>query len=156
MAKDNQHPSWENSTQILTKGPRLSVSYGPDVGIRVPKALFSKILILIYKKVPFQYKIVELILLRSDEMKTLNRKFRSKNKTTDVLSFPIRKNQILGSIAIDLDTAKLQAQKYGHPLKRELQELFIHGMLHLLGFDHEREQDAKVMTRAEKYFISKL
>jgi len=74
-------------------------------------------------------------------MKRLNRQFRGKDKTTDVLSFPSGGGpgpQTLGDIAISIPVARKQAARAGWTLEKETLFLLIHGILHLLGYDHER------------------
>jgi probable rRNA maturation factor len=76
----------------------------------------------------------------------LNRKYRRKNKPTDVLSFPGAGNY-LGDIAISRGMAQKQAKLLGHSLKTELRVLALHGLLHLLGYDHESDNGR--MARVE-------
>jgi rRNA maturation RNase YbeY len=95
---------------------------------------------------------LELQFVRSKTMRKLNFQFRGKNKPTDVLSFPSISPTLLGSIVIDCDTATKQAKEFGHSLKQEVFELFIHGILHLLGFDHEKKRDAERMKKEEMRF----
>lgn len=83
-------------------------------------------------------------------MRALNRKYRGKDKATDVLSFPMRERELLGDIVISVDTAKRQAKAYGAPLERELERLLIHGILHLLGHDHEKASERKKMEAEER------
>ncbi len=98
-------------------------------------------------------------------MRTLNRDHRGKDKSTDVLSFPQREwtepaspgepltvhaEDPLGDIVISVDTAKRQAADYDAPLERELERLLIHGILHLLGHDHERAAERKKMEAEER------
>ena len=71
-------------------------------------------------------------------MKSLNRKFRGKNKTTDVLTFP-GEGAFLGDIVISVDQARRQARDEGHSLAMEVRYLILHGILHALGFDHETD-----------------
>jgi probable rRNA maturation factor len=84
----------------------------------------------------------------------LNRQYRGKDKPTDVLSFPLADEIqpfLLGDVAISLDTAARQAQRRGHPLQEELQLLLIHGILHLLGYDHEVSRSEAIrMHRKER------
>ncbi|MBN8554510.1 MAG: rRNA maturation RNase YbeY [Deltaproteobacteria bacterium] len=114
------------------------------------KKLYQKILI--SQRAPIQD--VEVAFVKSPIMKQLNRQFRQKNKTTDVLSFHSSIPDLLGSIVIDLAVAKKQAREYQHSIKQEILELFIHGVLHLLGFDHEKASDAKKM-KAQEIRLSK-
>ena len=84
---------------------------------------------------------VEILLTGNDEMRSLNRQFRRKNKPTDVLSFPsVDVNGAAGDIAISLDIAAENAERLGHPLAAELKVLILHGMLHLAGYDHETDK----------------
>lgn len=99
---------------------------------------------------------IDLYLTESKEIKALNKRYRKKNTATDVLSFPSGQDGLLGSIVIDVQTAKRQAKKYKHSVRRELQELFIHGLLHLHGFDHEKKKDASIMKKHEEYFCKLL
>lgn len=87
------------------------------------------------------------VLLSTDaELKRLNRTFRGKNKPTDVLSFPAdaipglpAAHQHAGDLAISLETAARQAERFGHDLQGELKILILHGLLHLAGLDHETD-----------------
>jgi probable rRNA maturation factor len=71
-------------------------------------------------------------------MQSLNKKFRGKNKTTDVLTFP-GEGTFLGDIVISLDQARRQARDERHSLATEVRYLILHGVLHALGFDHETD-----------------
>lgn len=85
---------------------------------------------------------------------TLNRQYRGKDKPTDVLSFPLADDlhpELLGDVVISLDTATRQAQRRGHSLREEVQILLIHGILHLLGYDHEVSRSEAIrMHRKER------
>lgn len=84
-----------------------------------------------------------------DELRRLNRDFRKKDYSTDVLSFPSAMALgSLGDIAISFDHARRQAAEYGHGVAEEVQILMLHGLLHLLGMDHEKDRGQ--MARAEK------
>ena len=99
----------------------------------------------------------------SDEyIKKINANFRGKNKPTDVLSFPLIVEgdlfcPSLGDLIISLPTAKRQAKEYQVTYLYELKKLFIHGILHLLGFDHEKvsQKERMKMKRMEKKLIEK-
>jgi probable rRNA maturation factor len=90
------------------------------------------------------------------ELRRLNRDFRHKDYTTDVLSFPSvgGHGAGLGDLAISLGRARAQAREFGHALEQELQILMLHGLLHLLGHDHE--VDRGQMGRLEKRWRAKL
>ncbi|MBQ0045599.1 MAG: rRNA maturation RNase YbeY [Mycoplasma sp.] len=94
------------------------------------------------------------------QIKNINNKYRKINKVTDVISFANRDNNtvivpLLGEIFICLAKAKQQAKEYGHSLQRELIFLFTHGLLHLLGFDHQTPKQEKQMLSLTKKIISK-
>ena len=86
-------------------------------------------------------------LVSDARMKALNRQFRGKDKITDVLSFPSDARGFLGDIVIASGVAKKQAKAAGHGPNTEIRVLALHGLLHLLGFDHEAD-DGK-MARVE-------
>ena len=73
------------------------------------------------------------------ELQKLNRRFRRKNKPTDVLSFPSAWPKVDGDIAISADIAAANAADIGHPTETELKVLILHGLLHLAGYDHETD-----------------
>ena len=93
-------------------------------------------------------KEVELIIVNDETMKALNLEYRAKESSTDVLSFPMDTpyteqsifGMPLGSIVISEDFVKNRAEALGHTVEDETALLFIHGMLHLLGFDHEKDE----------------
>ncbi|HVW11927.1 MAG TPA: rRNA maturation RNase YbeY [Bryobacteraceae bacterium] len=88
------------------------------------------------------------------EIRTLNRRFRGKDAATDVLSFPSGERNPLGDIAISLARARAQAKDCGHSTEDEICILLLHGLLHLLGMDHETDNGA--MARAELRWRRKL
>ncbi len=98
---------------------------------------------------------IELIITNNDEIQTLNTEYRGINRSTDVLSFPLdgKKKDPLGSIVISCDFVKDAAKRFGHLPKEELTLLFIHGLLHLLGYDHEI--DSGEMRAEEEKLIKK-
>lgn len=102
------------------------------------------------------------VMLTTDKaIRRLNRQFRGKNKATDVLSFPAApmpgvkpSEQIVGDLAISVDTALKQANGQGHPLRTEIKVLMLHGLLHLAGYDHEA--DTGQMARRERTLRAQL
>ncbi len=98
----------------------------------------------------YSFKDVELIVTNDKEMKILNREYRGVDKTTDVISFPFKDTPFspLGSIIINFDAVKRGAKEYQHDIVDEFILLFIHGVLHLIGYDHEK--DEKMRKEEEK------
>ena len=88
------------------------------------------------------------------ELKSLNSQFRGKDATTDVLSFPSGEKDPIGDIAVSLGRARAQAKERGHSIEEEVCILMLHGVLHLLGMDHE--VDSGQMARAELRWQRKL
>jgi probable rRNA maturation factor len=99
---------------------------------------------------------LSIALVDDDAIRKLNRNFRGKNVPTDVLSFALCENgetgpeHLLGDVVMSVDTARRQAAAYGASLQRELYRLLIHGLLHLLGYDHERPSKRRVMEAEER------
>ncbi len=89
---------------------------------------------------------VNVYVTSSREMQDLNRRYRRKNKPTDVLSFPSRVPGVAGDIAISLEIAAANATDIGHSLATEVKVLILHGLLHLAGYDHEID-DGEMLTR---------
>jgi probable rRNA maturation factor len=120
------------------------------------------------KKKKFKKKTIYCTLLLSgnNEIKKLNKKFRKKNKSTDVLSFPFyTKNNLennlkkekeiyLGDIIINLDKVSSKANLKN--FKLEFNRLWIHGLVHLFGYDHKKEKDFKKMIKVEKDYLRKI
>lgn len=84
---------------------------------------------------------ISLTFTDDEHIHELNLKYRNKDASTDVLSFPLDEDDALGDIVISTDHALAQAKEYGHSIEREICFLVVHSMLHLLGWDHERSQD---------------
>lgn len=107
----------------------------------------------ICKELTIKNKIISIVIADSIIVTDLNKKYRNINDTTDVLSFPLSsiesEEPILGEIVIDLERAQSQAGKYKNSLLRELSFLILHGILHLIGYDHDKEHDGE-MRKQEK------
>ncbi len=102
---------------------------------------------------------LSLTLIGDDAMRELNRDHRSKDKPTDVLSFPLEPDhpeveRMIGDVVISIDTARRQAAEYDAPLQRELERLLIHGILHVLGHDHMKAGERKIMEAEERRLAS--
>ena len=98
-----------------------------------------------------------------EHIQTLNRDFRHVDRVTDVLTFPAWEGELslsadgyLGDIMICLERAEEQAKDYGHSLERELSFLAVHGVLHLLGYDHMTEADETVMRGKQTAILNGL
>lgn len=105
---------------------------------------------------------VSLLFVDDENIRQLNKTYRNKDSKTDCLSFPAWEGQVetdleievlLGDIVISLETAQEQAEEFGHSLSREICYLYVHGLLHLLGYDHLEEEDKKKMREAEEKIL---
>lgn len=108
---------------------------------------------------------VSILLVDDAAIRKLNRTHRGKDQATDVLSFPMLDPEpdaalpgplMLGDIVISMPAAARQAEEYGHTLQRELGFLTVHGVLHLLGCDHEEEGERARMRELEELVLSDL
>lgn len=102
------------------------------------------------------------ILTNNEKLKELNTKYRNIAKETDVISFALEdekeeqirsKKRVLGDIYISVEKAKEQSIEYGHTLKRELSFLAVHGLLHLLGYDHIEKKDEEKMFKKQELIL---
>jgi len=124
--------------------------------IKNPNNYFKNKLKRILKKPFFRKKKQEfsILLTNNKQMKSLNYKFRKKNKTTDVLSFPLKNKNYIGDIAISFEIINKRSKKTNFFL--ELDKMWIHGYFHLIGYDHKKIDDYKKMLKKEnavlKYF----
>ena len=125
------------------------------------KKLFEKFLknasavLIKEKKMDGKQKLfVELSLVGGAAIKRINRKYRDKNQITDVISLSyfnrVSTDAFIGEIFVCMPYATKQAQKSGFTLNKELQFLFIHGLLHIFGYDHKKPADEKKMKRLEE------
>jgi probable rRNA maturation factor len=94
---------------------------------------------------PFRATGISIALVDDARMKTLNRRFRGVNRTTDVLTFgadpaEVDESRPLGEIVISLEQAGRQARQEGHSLATEVRYLLVHGILHAFGYDHEKDR----------------
>ena len=129
----------------------------------------------LYKEYDYLYEIIDytlehekvtnavfsIIFVNDDEIHNMNKEYRGVDRVTDVISFALEDNEdivyneirVLGDIFICIPQMKRQAQEYGHSEKRELAFLTVHGMLHLLGYDHMNEVDEKVMFALQELIL---
>ena len=125
--------------------------------LKKPNEYLKKRLNVLSKSPSFRGKNHEfsILLTNNKEMRHLNNKFRKKNKVTDVLSFPIRiigkRKLYVGDIAISYEIVKSRSKKTNFFL--EFDKMWIHGYLHLIGYDHKKTKDFQKMLRKEKLIL---
>ena len=103
---------------------------------------------------------ISVLLTSDDNIKELNQKYRNKNKSTNVLAFPIKesieKKNYIGDLAISLEKILSESNKYKIKKNKYLSKITIHGILHLLGYDHINDDDYEVMNKIEDRIINEL
>jgi probable rRNA maturation factor len=108
---------------------------------------------------------LSVLLVGDERMRELNARWRGKDRATDVLSFPQAQQQeeqgpapvtMLGDVVVSVDTLRRQAGEGGWTAEEELVRLLLHGVLHLLGYDHETDRDARVMHAEEARIVGLL
>lgn len=136
-------------------------SYRDRVRTRRLSALVRRTLL--SENVPAPHS-VSVVITNGAIVRGLNRRFRGQDRTTDVLSFGLNDRDgfvvgegasQLGEIVISFPTARRQAREAGHDVEEELEHLLVHGVLHLLGYDHERSRDEKVMRAREEELLGR-
>lgn len=112
----------------------------------------NKFIKYVVKKENINNAYFNIIIVNNNEIKKLNKKYRNIDKETDVITFALEdekemksKVRVLGDIYISIDKVKEQSKLYDHSIRRELSFLALHGILHLLGYDHEEKAKEKIM-----------
>jgi probable rRNA maturation factor len=124
----------------------------------VQKVLYSAI-----EKEGLENTIFNLIIVDNEYIHELNRDYRNIDRETDVITFALEDDKtfnpeirILGDVYISIDKAKSQSIEYGHSLLRELCFLAVHGMLHLLGYDHMQKDEEKIMFNLQEEILDEM
>ncbi len=114
---------------------------------------------------------ITITLTNPENIRTINKQYRNIDRATDVLSFPmfekeeldkkIKNNDfehqdVLGDLVISIEKVKEQAEEYGHSFERELSYMVVHGFYHLMGYDHIKEEDKKIMRPKEEKILNDL
>ena len=132
---------------FLNQGPKSYDSF---------EEIFNAYYVKIFKKLNLKGEfITDVTIVDNKTIHKINREYRNVDRPTDVISFAFLDEKSerelkggptnLGQIIISFEKAEEQAKEYGHSLTREMVFLFVHGMLHLLGYDHMNEEDEKIM-----------
>ena len=143
---------------FLNQGPSLYDSY---------EEVFNDFYAKIFNELSLKGEyITDVTIVDNKTIHKINREFRNVDRPTDVISFAFLDDENekelkggpinLGQIIISYEKAEEQAKEYGHSLKREMSFLFVHGMLHLLGYDHMNEADEKVMFELQDKILGGL
>ena len=135
--------------------------------------VIKKVLKYCYKEENIESSNMEITitLTTPENIRKINREYRNIDKATDVLSFPMfekdeldkkikekdfEHEDILGDIIISIEKVEEQAKEYGHSFERELSYMVVHGFYHLMGYDHIKEEDKKIMRPKEEKILNDL
>lgn len=145
-----------------------TISFEPE-NLSVEKTLLEEILRaadVVGKTYGVENSELSITLTDDENIHALNKKYRGVDKATDVLSFAFRESEepevigadfeILGDVIISLERAKFQAEDFGHTFLREVIFLEVHGLLHLLGYDHIDEAERLEMETEQKFIMNEL
>ena len=115
------------------------------------------------EKLKINEAIFNVIIVNNDYIHKLNKEYRHIDRETDVITFALEDDKtfnpnirILGDIYISIDKAKSQSEEYNHSLLRELSFLAVHGMLHLLGYDHMKKDEEEVMFKLQEEILDEM
>ena len=137
------HPPFNFDVSVRAKKWGAYKAYIKDI----TPGIIDKILTLLERPISNELSIA---LVDDKEIQFLNKKFRGKNKATNVLSFPSNgPAPILGEIILSYETLKKEAEELLIPFKHHLIHMLVHGFLHLQGFDHQTDEDAAIMEKLE-------
>jgi probable rRNA maturation factor len=142
----------------------VSLLISLDEGIDINEALnnkLKKIVSIILDHENMSECVINLRLLNDKEMKKLNMQFRQKDKTTNVLSFPnddisVKQTKNIGDIAISVEYVKAEAKKEGKTFDDHIIHMLAHGVYHILGYDHENNENAVIMENKEIQTLKKI
>tara|TARA_B100001559_G_scaffold79835_1_gene66257 strand:+ start:2193 stop:2639 length:447 start_codon:yes stop_codon:yes gene_type:complete len=142
----------------------VSLIISLDEGIDIEKPLnnkLNKIVSTILDQEKMSDCVINLRLLNDKEMKKLNMQFRQKDKTTNVLSFPnddisVKQTKNIGDIAISVEYVKAEAKKEGKTFDDHIIHMLAHGVYHILGYDHENNENAVIMENKEIQTLKKI
>ena len=147
---------------VLNSLNKFEIYNNTNYDITEELSVLKKVLNLTLKKEKVKKATFNIIFITDSEIQKINKQYRNQDKPTDVISFALEENKkeqaflkerVLGDIYISIDRAKKQADDYNHSLKRELCFLAVHGLLHLLGYDHQTKEEEKIMFKKQELIL---
>ncbi len=136
----------KNFDSLVIYHQYIRLPYPEDKLIEIAEKIYR------VEKIPLEKK-TNLILCSDYYIKKLNRQYRNIDKVTDVLSFEIDDSDLMGEIYISLERVKVQARRFDITYNEEIIRLFVHGMFHLQGYDHQNSKEREVMESKERKYI---
>ena len=137
----------------------MKILYTDEMNCCLSYEFFTLVAESVFNELDMSSNEYEISLLITDDetIRKYNKEYRNKDRATDVLSFPMEDDIILGDVAISFETAKRQSEEAEINIDREVAFLFIHGLLHLLRYDHETSQeDEEEMFALQEKILKKL
>jgi len=134
----------------------MEVKYLNQKDFDIKIASFSSYIKKLTDVIEVQDGILNVVFVNDKYIRALNKAYRDKDEPTDVLSFSYGPDDLIGEVYVSVETAERQAKEHKHPLSDELIRLIVHGILHVHGYDHEKEVDYKKMLAKEKEVLGKI
>ena len=143
----------------------MEIGFFNETNINLDKELkvVKKVLEHGLNKLNIDEAIFNIIIVDNDYIHKLNKEYRNIDRETDVITFALEDDKtfnpgirILGDVYISIDKAKSQSEEYEHSLLRELSFLAVHGMLHLLGYDHMKKEEEEVMFKLQEEILDEM
>ena len=147
-----------SSKRLEARATRLKIYIKNEAGLdRAYRDRAKKLLSLSLKELHLDKAELSVLFIGDSGIQALNRQYLGKNRPTDVLSFPMDDPSVIGDIVISVDRAREQSKEFGVSLNEELARLLVHGLLHLLGYDHVKGgRQAKKMRDREEGLLRSL
>lgn len=143
----------------------MEVDFFNETSINLDKEweIMHNVLLHGLKKLKIDEAYFNVIIVNNEYIHKLNKEYRNIDRETDVITFALEDDKtfnpdirILGDVYISIDKAKSQSEEYGHSLLRELCFLAVHGMLHLLGYDHMEKEEEEVMFKLQEEILDEM
>ncbi len=134
----------------------MEVKYLNQEEFKVDVVPFSKYIKKLVAAIETQDGMLNVVFVNDKYIRALNKAYRGKDKATDVLSFSYGPDELIGEVYVSVETAERQAKDHKHSLSDELIRLIVHGILHVYGYDHEKDRDYKKMFAVEKKVLGKI
>lgn len=136
----------------------MKLSISKDTPCRIPRTRIVRLAELVAQKERIKpTAALNLVLVNDSAQRKLNREYRNKDKTTDVLSFSYKTDRfsdLIGEIYISVPQARRQALEYGGGISDELLRLFCHGLLHVIGYDHDNPRSERAMFGKQNRYLA--
>lgn len=134
----------------------MEIKYLNQKEFKVVTSSFSKYIKKLIQLIDAREGILNVVFVNDQYIQALNKSYRNKDRPTDVLSFSYDDGDLVGEVYISVETAEKQAKDHNHSLLDELIKLIVHGILHIHGHDHEKDDEYKKMFAIEKRVLGKI